>query len=295
MNTAEAWKTIHAFYEKSEPSPEDGFLFTEASEFLLRAEPDSPDRSAVLFNLGAYYYESRHFDLALKYYTLAEAAGDTYASVNLGYIWYYGRTGTVDYEKAFACFSRGQMYPTARYKLADMYRNGYYVEKDEAEYRRRIGELYAEMQEAPEPPALAPEIGLRQAQIWAAQGRTEDAVRLYCEAKAVLAQRLCGDRFFGNFNIMRTLIGELYALTEFDPADFDLYDLYYLLEKPASVQFTYRGKKHSVRALCEDGACPIQFEGAWYRTPDDFIRGAKLGDAYLTDIAPRLRAFEVTA
>ena len=53
-------------------------------------------------------------------------------------VWYYGRTGTVDYEKAFRYFSMAGHNPVAEYKLADMYHNGYFVEKDDVKYKEII-------------------------------------------------------------------------------------------------------------------------------------------------------------
>ena len=82
----------------------------------------------------------------------------------LGYVWYYGRTGTKDYEKA-----------------------------------------------------------------------EEFAVELYLRSKHFLAQRIGYHPFFGNLNIMKWLIEDLYKLMEPDPSDADLFDLYYYLDTPVTV------------------------------------------------------------
>lgn len=79
-------------------------------------------------DLGGYYYELKKYDLALKYYNMAAELGSEGTEVCLGYVWYYGRTGKVDYEKAFHYFSMAGRNPVAEYKIADMYHNGYYVE-----------------------------------------------------------------------------------------------------------------------------------------------------------------------
>ena len=65
---------------------------------------------------------------------LLKHPGKDFAANSLGYIYYYGRLhdGQPDYEKAFAYFTRAAaagLYE-ARYKLADMYKNGYFVPKD---------------------------------------------------------------------------------------------------------------------------------------------------------------------
>lgn len=88
-------------------------------------------------NYGALYYDGRigeqNFNKAAYYYAKAAELGDSNAVDNLGYIYYYGRTGEVDYEKAYQWFSKGSAVygsSTATYKLGDMFKNGYYVKKN---------------------------------------------------------------------------------------------------------------------------------------------------------------------
>ena len=71
------------------------------------------------------------------------------AANTLGYIYYYGRLdpdGKPDYEKAFFYFAIGSTYGIieSKYKLADMFVNGYYVARNEKLAREMIGDLYAE-------------------------------------------------------------------------------------------------------------------------------------------------------
>ena len=73
----------------------------EITEFLLK-ETNDPWYSS---DLGSFYYSRKQFDLAQKYYEMTYDLGEHDIAVCLGYIWYYGRTGTVDYEKAFRSFS----------------------------------------------------------------------------------------------------------------------------------------------------------------------------------------------
>ena len=123
MTIAEAKRVESAFYEKSAPTEEDVFLFTEALNYLIEETKDP----GYMLELGGYYYGERKFDLALKYYELAAEYKLIDAYDCLGYIWYYGRTGKRDYEKAFKYFSlsaeAGNL--QAAYKVADMYKNGY--------------------------------------------------------------------------------------------------------------------------------------------------------------------------
>lgn len=93
----------------------------------------------AMCNLGALYYSGRageqNYEKAAYYYDLADKAGNRQATENLGYIYYYGRIGQRDYEKAFKYFVKGALDAHLRslYKVGDFYKNGYYVEKDPVE------------------------------------------------------------------------------------------------------------------------------------------------------------------
>ena len=221
-----------------------------------------------MVELGALYYGQRSFDLALKYYEMAARKNNPYAISDLGYIWYYGRTGERDYEKAYLYFKRAAEMgdASAQYKLADMYRNGYFVEKDEAKYRDMIEELYVRFKTAYVPDPPVPEVYTRLAGIRAEEGRTAEALALYGEARKNLSYRIRLNPFFGNLNIMRRMIGDIYRLKPFDSKNFSLYDLYYVLAQPARVRFLYAAEPYEVRSVEEDGGVVVSFDGKWYRT-----------------------------
>ena len=91
-------------------------------------------------DLGAQYYDGyrgfeQNFDKAISFYDMAAEHGSRQAQENLGYCYYYGRSGTVDYEKAFHYFALGAFdgHLISLYKIGDMYLNGYYVRKNETE------------------------------------------------------------------------------------------------------------------------------------------------------------------
>ena len=269
MTVKEAREIEERYYGMSDPSEEDDFLYTEAMDFLIREE-NLPDD---MMQLGGWYYERRDFDLALKYYEMASAFGIDAADECLGYIWYYGRTGERDYEKAFRHYAksmgRGNLVST--YKVADMYKNGYFVEKDPEKYREIIEELYPKVKNARNLGAPLPEVFTRLARIRKEQGRMEDAADLYLRAKDFLAQRISYNPFFGNLNIMKWLIDDLYEIIEFDPDYVDFYDLYYVLDRPAKVTFFYGDEIQELESLLEDGACVVHFNDKWYHTRDDFF------------------------
>ena len=270
-------------------SEDDFFLYTEALGFLI----EKTRKPKYMLALGSVYYARKDFDLALKYYEMAADLGSEPAIQGLGYIWYYGRTGTVDYEKAFRYFSSLKHNIVAQYKVADMYKNGYYVEKDYDKYKRIIERLYEDVKDMENPFAPVPEIFTRLASIRTKEGKTDEAIRLYCEAKDVLAQRIEDNPFFGNLTIMKYLIKNLYELKAPDLKNIDLFDLYELLTKPVKVSFMYDGEEFIVEALEEDGEVIISFDGKWYRTTDDFFAKASIDGLRLVVIGWGLYDFEV--
>ena len=104
MTVQEAKNICEEYYYNTRPGDEDSFLYTEALRYLIEETKDSD----YMVELGAYCYESRQFDLALKYYEMAADQNNIFAISNLGYIWYYGRTGEKDYEKAFCYFNKAR-------------------------------------------------------------------------------------------------------------------------------------------------------------------------------------------
>ena len=291
MTENEAREIVRSFDENNALSEEDVFMYTEALDFLINKNKNPRD----MLRLGGYYYEIKNFDLALKYYEMAASFDYLPAFECLGYIWYYGRTGTRDYKKAFECFSRlmdsGDL--TATYKVADMYKNGYYVEKDQARYEQLIEGLYPRVRYERNLYAPLPEIFTRLARIRTSQGRETEAINLYLRAKDFLAQRISYSPFFGNLSIMKWLIDDLYELIDFDRDLFDLFDLYYLLKEPVRVVFYYEGGLQHVEAVREEGGCSVCFNGKWFRGRDEFFSGALIGDAKLTSLYGDLYGFEV--
>ncbi len=291
MTIEEAREIERDFLGKSNPTEDEIFLFTEAMDFLITEENDPKD----MMQLGGYYYEMRYFDLARKYYEMASAFDIDAADECLGYIWYYGRTGERDYKKAFEHYSRsmerGNLVCT--YKVADMYKNGYYVEKDYDKYKEIIEDLYPKIRNARNVFKPLPEIFTRLARIRVEEEKYEDAAELYLYAREFLAQRICYNAYFGNLNIMKWLIDDLYELIEFDEDHFKLFDLYYLLKMPGKISFRYMGQKYMAESVLEEGNVIIHFEDHWYRDRDDFFQKACIDGEKLTALYFDLEDFKI--
>lgn len=291
MTNTEALRLCRQYHNISIPTEEDDFTYTEALRFLMEETKDP----GYMMDLGGFYYGRKKYDLALKYYELAAEYNYEGAFEGLGYIWYYGRTGQKDYEKAFYYYSKAAELGNivCQYKVADMYKNGYSVEKNYEKYKEIIEDLFPKVQNARSVYDPVPEIYTRLARIRTEEGEIYEAVRLYLIAKNFLAQRISYSPFFGNLNIMKWLIEALYELIEFPEDGFDFYDLYYLLLKPVTVTFRYKKAVQKLQAVEEDGEVVICFNGKWYRTVDDFFQKAHIGDVRLTEVYDELKRFRI--
>ena len=290
MTLKEAKEICARLYEDDETlSDDDFFLYTEAMGFVI-AETHDP---GYMTDLGAAYYARKDYDLALKYYEMAAALDYEPAIQGLGYIWYYGRTGTVDYEKAFHYFSSLKHNIVAQYKIADMYKNGYYVKKDYEKYKNIIETLYDEVKDIDNAYAPIPEIFTRLASIRKKEGKTDEAIYLYLEAKDVLALRIENNPFFGNISIMKYLIQDLYSLKAIDKNHIDLFDLFELLKNPVHISFYYDEEEHLIESVEENGNIVIHFDNKWYRTIEDFFEKAEIDGQRIVILGWELYDFEV--
>lgn len=292
MTVEEARKIAKNFDTLDNPTEEDIFLYAEAMDYLITTTKDP----YAMMGLGGWYYARKQFDLARKYYEMASAYDIDEADECLGYIFYYGRTGERDFEKAFQHYSRSRKRGNlvSAYKVADMYKNGYFIKKDYDKYKEIIESLYPKVKKAKYLSEPLPEVFTRLARIRKEEGNMEEAASLYLQAKDFLAQRICYNPFWGNLNIMKWLIDDLYTIIEFNPDDIDFYDLYYVLNHPAKVTFYYDEKLCNLESSLEDGAVVVHFNDKWFHDRDEFFQKVMIGDQKLTSIYKDLYGFEVT-
>ena len=111
---------------------------------------------------------------------MAAEYNDMIAISNLGYIWYYGRVGDPDFKSAYACFKKAMDARSyvATYKIADMYHNGYYVEKDEKKYEELIEPLYFKVRSSRLLEDPVPEVCVRYAKIRSGRGEIRVAINI---------------------------------------------------------------------------------------------------------------------
>ena len=272
MNSTEAHRIIHAFGRNDNPNEEDTFAYVEALRFLVETENDARAMSA----LGGHYYGLEKYDLAEKYYLMADENGDDYASNGLGFIYYYGRVGTPNYPKAFHYYSKAMKLGNkeAAMKIADMYHNGYGVEKDETKYKALLLKLFEEVKDTDLLFEPYPEIAHRLADIYIAEGHPFDALPMLIRAKSMIEQRIRYNPFWGNFIVCRRVITRLYKIIPFDEYDFDFFDLFYYLYTPHKVELTYQGKTYVIESFIDEERLRVKCDGQYYKSIEDFLMRA---------------------
>lgn len=276
LTTEKAQQILDDYYDLTQPKYEDDIALIHALEFLIK-ETNNPE---YMVELGAWYYGQKQFDLAEEYYLMAAKLGYNDAYECLGYIYYYGRVGHPDYEKAFHYYklASDQGNLIASYKLADMYKNGYYVQKDYPRYVQIIKDLYSKIQGATNTFDPVPEIYSRLAKIYVEEGNEDQAIQLLLIAKEFQSQRLIYSQFFGDLTIMKYIVNDLYSLIQFDPNYMDLFDLYYALQKPCKVAIEILGDDHIIEAKYEDGLFYICMDDKNYEDVDQFFQNAMIHD-----------------
>lgn len=274
LTIEKAQQILDDYYDLTQPTYEDDIQLINALEYLIK-ETNNPE---YMLELGGWYYGQKQFDLAEEYYLMAAKLDYNNAYECLGYIYYYGRVGQPDYEKAFHYYklASDQGNLVAAYKLADMYKNGYYVQKDYPKYVQMIKDLYPKIQGATNTFDPVPEIYSRLAKIYVEEGNEDQAIQLLLIAKEFQSQRLIYSHFFGDLTIMKYIVNDLYSLIQFDPDYMDLFDLYYALQKPCKVAIEILGEDHIIEAKYEDGLFFICMDDKNYEDVDQFFLKAKI-------------------
>ena len=285
MYSSQAIRIIEEFPFIENPTEEDEFAYVEALDFMIGEIQENKVEN--IKKLAWFYGERRLFELERKYLEMAFDEGDTDAACELGYMWYYGQHGEVDYEKAYHYFKEGLKGEGAnvfycRYKLADMHRFGKHVNQDMQQYRDTIKEALEDMGE--EPPDLSypyPELAYRMAGIRIDDGNTSEATRLLKKARRFLAERLVRDNYWGSISIMQRIIRKMHEIVP-DNEDFsDIYDIFRLEGVPCHLTFSYDGMDHEIE-IADDGG--VALDGRWYCSMGAFFEKCTLGGSKVTSI-----------
>ncbi len=291
MYTGWAYYTIQDYSSIKTPTELEDITYVEALKYVIR-EVDGPKEYVLdaMKKLAWFYGNKKEFELERKYIEMVADEGDSDAACELGYMWYYGQHGEVNYAKAYHYFKEGvkgnsenALY--SKYKIADMYRFGLHVEKDEQKYQDMIYELFDEIGEPKTTGTPFAEVAYRVAGIEADKGNVEKAVDLLVRAKNFLAERLYHDHYWGSIDIMQRIVNKLYELTEFDENWFNFYDMIHLAGSDRLVEFFYEGEIHRIEF--EQGG-DVALDGKWYRDVGAFLEKCSLGGQRITAVYDEL-------
>ena len=80
MDIACAMKTVQGYWDITNPSEEDDFIYTEALSYLIEETKDPK----YMCEMGWFYCKKKRFDLEIKYLELAAESGYLPAMEELG-------------------------------------------------------------------------------------------------------------------------------------------------------------------------------------------------------------------
>jgi len=284
MNSKQAWKIINNYFQNDYPTKDDEFLYIEASKYIIEADTSIEAiqrKDDIACYLAGYYYSKKKYDLAEKYYLIADELGNQYASDGLGYIYFYGRNGSVDYKKAFYYYSKAAKFGNdeAKMKIADMYHHGYGVDKDENKYKKMIIDLYKKLDKISNPftffynDTCFPEVAHRLASIYIDEGHPNDCIEMLKKAKDCIAQRLNScEAFWGNLIVCKTIICVIYKVIEFDKNNFDLLDLFYVLSYEHRVKLIFNENIYQIESKFDEGDMRIICNGKSFKNDIEFYQ-----------------------
>ncbi len=282
MDKEQAWDIVRSLDRKGRSAPlseSDVYQREEALHYLCEVEGDSEAMAC----LGGLYYEAEKYPLAEKYYLMSYENGNKYIASGLGFIYFYGRVGTPDYEKAFRYFSEAKELgdKEAAMKIADMYERGLGVEKDEKKYEGILRELWKELENSRDLFDPVPEIAHRLAYLDMQREENEEAAELLNRGWIFIVQRIYYSAFWGNFIVARRtekLLGELGLVDEETPR---IFDLFYCLREPRKYSLLYGGRRYSISSFEDEGKTRVQFGEKVFASIEDFLRQAVVGGKYI--------------
>lgn len=303
MNSFEAYKITKEYQAKSLLEPDEEFMLIEAYMCIINeykdADPDEEiDGYVAMYNLASLYKRRGEYDLALKYFEMcSDNGGSMLADMEIADIYFDGSTGITDYEKAFRYYSAASEngFPKAKLRLADMYKADLFVDQDEERYRRLILEVYDQIWDSPVPDYKG-ETFFKAAKIYLEDDLREDALDLLLVAQGELVDQMLIYTNDSDLDLMKQIFELQYELLQpiiDEKWEFQLYDLYYILKQPISVEFSSSSGMHYVSSVFEPSGMAVEMDGKWYRSIDDFFYRATVDGERLPAICDLLLDFRI--
>lgn len=283
------YEEMRAFYRLDDPTEEEQFNFVESLEYLIKTASSPADKEAFSFNLAMYYRGIKEFRLEKKYLEIGEELDSAPCKEQLGFIWYYGLCGEQDFEKAFQYFSACET-RSGQYMLADMYRDGNFVKRDRDKSREIIDRLFVEVESERKDSrffisTLLPEIALRFVRFDLEDG-ADSGFDLDCilDARTILTVRQSRRPFWGNIQLMHSIL-ETTAKMVGNEYDFiDLYDLMTFDIPSAKITFEYNKASDELDVFPDNGETIYQFNDKWYHGAEDFLEKARIDRKRITTV-----------
>ena len=249
-----------------------------------------------MMELAGIYAMDKNYTEAAKYYEMAFEHGCDMAAESLGTLYYYGRTGKPDYEKAMMYCNKAAEAGSvnALVRMSDMYKNGYGVKRNPEEAVRMLEKAYELVKDTELMDDPLPEVFTRLARFRRSEDRIDEAIDLYERAKGFLAGRLLDNPAFADLNTMEWLVTELYDLKEPDAENLDLFDLYWLLKKPSVYALDIDETQYVARAIGMENETAVLFEGKHYDSPGDFMQHAMINGERLIQLWEQINIFPVS-
>lgn len=277
MDSNEARRIIDVLDEKSDKrflTEEEKFQQKEALRYLSEIDRDP----RAMSYLGGIYYEEENYPLAEKYYLAAYNEGYKEIASGLGFIYFYGRVGKPDYQKAMFYFQESAKLGDleSEMKIADMYRKGMGVEANFEEYERRIRSLWKRVKNEDDVFSPLPELSHRLADIDIKEGNIKKAKTELRRGRLYIIYRIKYNAFWGNFIVLRRIEELMDKLEMIDKENPNFFDLFVLLKEPAKYLLTYGGKTYVISSFFDEGKIRVNFLGKDYSSIEDFLRKADI-------------------
>lgn len=250
-------------------------IYTEILEYLI-SETNDPD----FYNeLGGFYYGKENYKLAMKYFELSAEQGDYFALLALGRIWFEGIAEKVDYEKAYHYFELAMDAGSidACNMVADMYKYGFYFDKNYDKYCEIIEETYDRTLTDYTDEITYPETSIRMAEIYMERKDNKKAYDLLMTSKQALICRIKDDRWIGDAYLMKRLIDNLYQIKQFDRNEFDIFDLFHVFKDNNEVIFCYKDKTYRIIHDKNDSYDAYLFDDDYFYSLEDLIFNGMIG------------------
>ena len=293
MTVTEAKEKIRQYYTHClDMNEEDKFILDKLCRFVYEQTGDIN-----------YLLEGFDFGGDPKYleriYLFAVECGDEHTAYVLGKLYESGGLGKPDYAKAYEYYLRAskikpigdgtfdnsyrQVHNDAKIRLAEMYKNGIYVEKDTDRYKDLINEVYEDVKDK-DWIYIRYEALFAKAKLELEKGNIEEGSEILYQAREEYWYVLKFMMQREDYELLGEMNETLYKYQELDYTDIGPADITELLKEPLTVSFLYDDIFYKIRTYNDGDNMAVEFDDKLYRNPIDFIMKAREGDTWFREM-----------